>query len=390
MPIITADYIYTPEKWLENHVLEIAENGKILALRPLTAKDSPVIYKGVLSPGFVNAHCHLELSGLKGKIERHTGMSSFVGKIYSENTKTPVTEKENAIINAINLAFESGTQAFGDICNDTLSLIPKTEFPNLYFHNFVEVLGSNGSRAEQIWQNGEAILDTFQSAYISGNSSITLHAPYSVSENLVALCGKYYKKNPSLASVHLLESEEEIELFEKGTGGIAEFMKSIGIPFAGYPTPNPVEYLLEGVRNAESGIFIHLTEAGEKELAEIHRLLPQFFFCLCPRSNEYIHKKFPYIPDFLPYSDKICLGTDSLASNDDLNMLEEIKVTLRLYPEVSLHTLFTWLTVNGAKALRIPGAGAFIQGQNNGVIQIPFADIPDNILPEESYAVRLF
>ncbi len=380
MQTITADYIFTPEKWLENHVMEITENGEIISLRPIQPKDKPIKLTGVLVPGFVNAHCHLELSALKAKIPRGTGMSGFVGNIVFLNNTLPIQVRENAVISSIQEGYDSGTQVFGDICNETLSLIPKTEFPQVYFHNFIEVYGSFPERAEEIMKEATTILKDFQMAYLNGNSSITLHAPYSASEKLIALYREFYQANQGLLSVHLLESTEERELFEFGTGGIAEFMRKVGIPFAGFPTRSPLEYLLPGLEAVPSGIFVHLTEATSEELAAIDRLFPEWFFCLCPRSNRYIHEKLPDISRFLPYSHKICLGTDSLASNDNLNMLEELMEIHLVSSEIPLHTLFCWLTVNGAKALKCTHCGDFTKEKTSGIIHIPNISIPKNIL----------
>jgi cytosine/adenosine deaminase-related metal-dependent hydrolase len=126
----------------------------------------------------------------------------------------------------------------------------------------------------------------------------------------------------------------------------------------------------------------------ETEIAAILAHFPNTFFCLCPRSNLFIHNTFPDISLFLKYKHRICLGTDSLASNHSLEMLAEIYAIQQRFPAVDLHTLVTWLISNGAAALlQSHHLGHFEIGKNAGIVHIQ--GIKDLCLTENSRAVRI-
>lgn len=384
---ITADYIYTPEALLANHLLELDENGVQIAFRPLQNTDNEVIYyEGILISGMVNAHCHLELSALKGKILEKTGMVGFVGKVTPIRRQIAENEHVEAIEKELQSAFESGTQMMGDICNEAITIGAKKRFSQLFFHNFSEVFGLRENMAEEIWAKGESLAQTFLEAGLAATT--TLHAPYSAS---IAL--KQRAANPSvevekerfLQSLHFLESKAEREIFEEGTGEFLDFYKMIGIDFQGFPTKSPAEYLLSYLHESQPFLLVHNTEITAEEIETIVQKYPNVYFCLCPRSNEFIHQTFPNIPLFLKYKDKICLGTDSLASNHSLEMLEEIKAIQFRYPETDLHILLKWLTTNGAAALQQKAE----MSKKGGIIQLKKVDLQKMKLLPESIAVRI-
>lgn len=370
MKILTADKIYTPDKWLENHALVVDEQGKIQAVRPLEIGEKAEYFPGILCPGFVNAHCHLELSALQGKIVRGTGMAGFGAEVVSKRQGISQEETNDAITLALESAWKSGTNVIGDICNDASSFASKQDFlaqnTSFYIHNFIEIFALRASAAEFVWEKGQNLLTEFPT-----NSSLTLHAPYSASEKLLQIAANHFQENPYLASVHLLESQDEREIFEKGTGYFADFFQKIGIDFQGFPTKSPIDYIAKGLNREQAIIFVHLTEATAEELAILAEQFPKAYFCLCPESNRFIHETLPNFALFLPYLDRICLGTDSLASNDSLDMYKEIQAIQAHFPQIDLHTLLKCLTTNGAKALQVsPQFGAFSIGNNCGIVNI--------------------
>lgn len=365
--ILTADKIYSPESWLENHVLCVADDGTITDLRPIQIGDNPEYLGGILCPGFVNAHCHLELSGLKGKIAKGIGMAGFGADVVSKRQEISDLEAEKSIENALQFAWDTGTNVIGDICNDASSLAPKQRFDKLYVHNFIEIFALREEMADFVWEKGKNLLKQFPAE----NSTLTLHAPYSASEKLLAIAGDYFHQNPYLASVHLLESKDEREIFEKGTGYFANFFQKLGIHFHGFSTKSPINYIAKGLDTRQTIVFVHLTEASAAELAFLATQFPNSFFCLCPVSNLYIHNTFPNLPLLLPYKDRICLGTDSLASNDSLAMYKEIQAITTRFPEIDFHTLIYWLTTGGAKALQVSEQyGTFAVGKKPGVLNL--------------------
>lgn len=377
--LFTADYLYTPEGFVQNHVLEVDETGQILDFRPRRQSDKPQHFKGILSPGFVNAHCHLELSALQGKIPRGTSMADFGGSVYAQRKQLSEAENQVAIRKAIRAAYDSGTQVIGDICNDATSLEAKAEFPELYVHNFVEVFGSRPDMAAQIMQRGKALLDLFPP-----KATLTLHAPYSASADLLAKFKTYFEANPGLASLHLWESRDERQIFEEGSGVFVDFYKALGIDFKGFGTESPFDYLKDTFAANQPLLFVHLLEAQPAELKIIHDTFPQAYFCLCPASNGYIHGRIPLWADFEPYAAQVCLGTDSLASNDSLEMWKEVVLLHKQSPKTPIHQWFQLLTTNGAKALGVfPDYGLFAVGNRCGVLNVKGIDLAQNQMKGE-------
>lgn len=181
-----ADYIFDGKEFLDkNYVLVTQENGVVEdVVEEKQAGDDIQIFKGIISPGFINCHCHLELSHLKDVVERGTGLVEFLIKVISN--RNAVKEKiEEAIINADNEMYENGIVAVGDICNSTHTIFQKQK-SNIEYRNFVEVLGFNEQSKER-FQNYINIYNTYCDAGFENNTSIVPHAPYTVSNSMFNL-----------------------------------------------------------------------------------------------------------------------------------------------------------------------------------------------------------
>ncbi len=361
MDRITADLIYSPGSLLREHCLEVEEDGTIVALRPIEGKERRLIrYKGIIFPGFVNAHCHLELSAFRGKLKEGLGMTAFAQAIVQERKNIPDESHQLALYDSLREAFYTGTVAIGDICNTALTADSKKEFSKLFTHSFMELIGLNAAQAEEIVEKGKALQKAFE-----GDSSLALHAPYSVSG---ALRDKVYAGEKALLSVHLMESGAERALFEEGTGDFLDFYEKIKLPLPSFSHSRSQDHLLENLPQDRPVLFVHCLEASRAEIEELAAAFPLAYFCLCPKSNHFIHNKVPDIHRFQSVTDRLCLGTDSLASNTSLRMLEEIHVLQQNYPELSLHTLLKWASTQGAAALQQGDEfGAFMPGKKPGV-----------------------
>ena len=385
MPQITADYIYTPEGFVSNHFLKIDQSGTILHFGPITPEISiDQSYEGVLIPGFINTHCHLELSMLKGQIPRGSGMTGFVFQVVTQRGKFSEAEQNKAVEQAMREAWQSGTVAIGDICNSPISAQSKRDFPELFTHSFIELLGLNKAQAETILQKGKETAETF----FGLSHSLTLHAPYSMSEQLIEAI---YQENPALISVHLLESKEERDVFEQKKGPFLDFYEKLGIPFSGFSTPSPIDYVLKKAPREMPILSIHNTEMSQEEVNQIAADFPNLFFTLCPRANQYIHETLPEPGLFHRLSDRVCVGTDSLASNDSLDILEELKTLWRQNDWLNAFTLTKWATTNGARAMGLSDKfGTFTQGTRPGINWLLDLDLRELYLTEESRIEKLF
>ncbi|MEM9933870.1 MAG: amidohydrolase family protein, partial [Bacteroidota bacterium] len=301
MPVFTADAIYTPTGWIKDQVLATDQEGTIQSIRTIDPADKVIRFKGVLVPGFINAHCHLELSHLHGHIPAGLGMVPFIQEVIKARGSHEQEEQQAAVLSALSYSHEKGIVGIGDISNSGLSAKAKRNHP-VRTQTFIELLGLIPEKAEEIIEGGHKLKEAFQGLA----ASLTLHAPYSVSKKLIQ---NVYQASSERMSVHLLESAAEVALFESGTGPFVDFYQKMGLSLPSSEGKDPITYLA-GVKPSERDVlWVHLTEASTQQLLQIRTQFQNSWFCLCPRSNLYLHNKLPYLPHFLAYANRICLGT---------------------------------------------------------------------------------
>lgn len=387
MPKISADYIFHPPLGLlKDHYLEVDDQGKVLSLEKDSGEVGITHYEGILCPGFINAHCHLELSFMKKQIPQGTGMTGFIGEIFAKRFSFTDAEQRNAIEAEMEELWEKGTVGVGDICNTTLSLAAKIKHKHLFTFSFIELLGLDPMRVESEMNKGQQLITEFETESLK--ASISPHAPYSMSSELIR---EISRQHPERMSLHLLESLEERELFEKGSGAFVDFYRKVNLPYSGFATNSALRHVIQEISTEQAILFVHNTEMTEEEIDQILDYFPRASFCLCPRSNYYIHQRYPNIERFAQKTRRICLGTDSLASNHDLDVFEEAKCIHQLEPEIPLEKLLGWLTYQGARALGVEKQlGSFLVGSKPGVNLIKKLDVENLRLLEHSHAQKLF
>lgn len=370
----SAEHIFTGYGLLQQHVLITDDRGVIADLvKEEDAGDGVEKFTGMLSPGFINCHCHLELSHMKGLIPKHTGLVDFVFKVVNERHF-----KEEEILAAIddaeNEMLQNGIVAVGDICNNTLT-IPQKSKGRLPYHNFIEASGFPPSVAEQRFQRAVGLYDSF-AASLPANS-IVPHAPYSVSPEMFAIINEY--PNNNLLTIHNQETKAENELFERGTGDMLRMYEKMGIDISFFkPTgKSSLQTWMPHFTKEQSIISVHNVSTSESDIVtfNIQHSAFNIFFCLCPNANLYISKRLPDVHMFVRNGCNIVLGTDSLASNDQLSILEEMKTLQKNFPELKLTELLQWATANGAKALQMNKTlGSFEKGKQPGLVLIEGVD----------------
>ncbi|HMU09138.1 MAG TPA: amidohydrolase family protein [Ferruginibacter sp.] len=384
----SADHIFTGYGLLRQHVLITDVQGVVIDIvEEREAGDGVEKLNGLLSPGFINCHCHLELSHMKGHIPKHTGLADFVLKVVNERHY-----EEPEILSAVEKAetemLQGGIVAVGDICNNTLTIPQKTK-NRLRYHNFIEASGFPPAVAETRFNRAVDLYNAY-SAILPANS-IAPHAPYSVSPEMFCLIDAFPGNN--LLTIHNQEVAEENELFEKGSGDLLRMYATMGIDISFF---NPsgkssLQTFLPYFNKDQSLILVHNVCTSEEDMAFIKLQTsnpkPQTFFCLCPNANLYISNLLPDINMLLQQGVDIVLGTDSLASNGQLNILEEIKTLQENFPGLALTTLLKWATINGARALQMDRVlGSFEKGKQPGIVLIEGAD--DLMLNEKTIAKR--
>ena len=345
-------------------------------------------FRGILSPGFINAHCHLELSHMKGFIPEKTGLVDFIFKVVFDRNFEEA-EILAAIANAENEMLQNGIVAVGDICNNTLT-IPQKNKHLLRYHNFIEASGFPPSVAEVRFKRS---LDFYKEyAALFPASSIVPHAPYSVSPEIFRMINDF--TNNRILTIHNQETAAENELYEKRHGDFLRLYQTMNIDISFFKSSgkSSLQTYLPRLTNQQSLILVHnVCTTKEDIIFEQHQtsnIKNQTFYCHCPNANQYITGLLPDVVLLINQQCNIVLGTDSLASNHQLSILEEMKTLQQNFPHIETKTLLQWATINGAKALQMDKElGSFEKGKTPGIVLIEQATEKD--LSNASTARRL-
>jgi cytosine/adenosine deaminase-related metal-dependent hydrolase len=369
---ISADWLFpiaTPP--LEHGVLITDDAGKILAIERREQHDpaSLDIHRGILVPGFVNTHCHLELSHMKGKVDTGTGLIPFITSVVTQRNAAPEVIAE-AIEQAEAEMLAGGIVALGDISNapDTFPMKAKGL---MRYHTFIELFDFlQEAGAEKAFSDWKAVYEKIELAPGSARSLVP-HAPYSVSKSLFQKINDFNEKSCITVSIHNQETPPESELFEQGRGAFFDFYGKFGISMEHFrPTGQPsIFYALENLNPANRTLFVHNTLTAKADIEAAHAWSPNVFWATCPNANLYIENRLPNYQHFLDTNARMTIGTDSLTSNWQLSILEEMKTIARYQSYVPLETLLRWATLNGAQALGFDDTlGSLEVGKTPGLV----------------------
>ncbi|HEU4861652.1 MAG TPA: amidohydrolase family protein [Chitinophagaceae bacterium] len=371
-------------------VLITGESGKIADIVPVTeAGDDVQAFSGILSPGLINCHCHLELSHLKNVIPPHTGLIEFLCSVVTKRDFEPAVIQEE-IKKAEKEMYDNGVIAVGDIGNTPDTAEVKTN-SKIRWQNFVEVLGFTDEQAEENIEHYKKVAQIFESqkskvnpdSYRDQNrTSLVPHAPYSISPKTFKLINELTKDQ--VISIHNQEHPAEDELYKTGGGDYLKLFKIFGIDKSPFPVTglSSIRSVLPHFNNGQTILLIHNTFMPEedvvfaKEYAKANTL--KLYWCLCINANLYIENKTPPIEMLMRNNCPIVLGTDSYSSNWQLSIAKEIRSIIRvtetmprLKAVASLEQVLQWATINGAKALKWDDElGSFDKGKRPGVVLV--------------------
>ncbi len=360
-------------------VLAVADDGTIDMIYPKSKFKSPSYkiqhFTGILCPGFINTHCHLELSWAKGLISEGKGLDTFVRKLELLRKSASGSYIQMAIEKAAHEMEQSGIVATADISNGDHTLEFKQK-SNHYFQTFIEVFGSNPAFALTIFKKALALKSQFAKQQLSGEVSIVPHATYSLSDDLFKLVANSAKGN--LLSIHHQENSDENQFFMDGSGAIAERRNTFNpdlTPYSG-TGKHPMESIADYFKPDQKLLLVHNTVSEQQDIEFVEQYFSHAYWCLCPNANLFIENRLPDINLFRKNGCMITLGTDSLASNHQLSILDEIKTIQRHFPEITLSELLRWGTLNGASFLGLDQKlGSFETGKIPGVVLIENTDI---------------
>lgn len=374
---LSADYIFTGiSEPLKNGIVTIDNQGQILDVTIENRDSSTEVFEGIICPGFINTHCHLELSHMRSVLEEKTGMANFIKGILSKRGHATVEQIQQALIAAEQEMIDNGIVAVGDISNTTDTFKQKAK-GNLYYHTFIEIFNSNPAKAADVFENGLELEKALKLAeQLKSTASIVPHAPYTMSKELLMLINDHAAKNKSMISIHNQESQGEDDLFLTKSGDLYDLFVQLGIDLASFhPTGlNALRSTFPFLTRASKVLLVHNTFTSLQDIYWAEELLRkmsdgkgELFWCTCPNANLYIENRLPNYDYFLEMGSKVTIGTDSLASNWSLSVLDELKTISKHNPAIPLQTLLTWATKNGAEFLGIDSLGTIEKGKQPGL-----------------------
>ena len=336
-------------------VVTVDDTGLIVSVgqwEQLDGDASTEFYAGALCAGFVNAHCHLELSYLRGAIARGTGFAGFARAIGAVRGGFAMEDRLRALEAADARMWHEGVQAVADIVNGETSFAAKARSAVRY-RSFAEVFGLNAST--------EAVRPLLQYP----DTTLTPHSTYSIQDTVFSEVVSDAANDP--LSIHFMESDDEAALF-RGEGSLAAWYGRMGWRCDFLSHGSPARRVADMVPRGRRVLLVHGCRVGEAEYDLISDRLGQtLWWVLCPRSNDYISGLRPPVELLRQHGARICVGTDSLASNECLSMVEELK----LLGGVPLEEAVAWATVNGAQALGLDGGiGSIEAGKRPGLVLI--------------------
>jgi cytosine/adenosine deaminase-related metal-dependent hydrolase len=368
-----ADKIFTGFEFLDpGHVLIMDEDGKVMEIvAEMDAGEGIERFRGLLCPGFINAHCHLELSHLKNTIPPHTGLIPFLLDVVSKRD-----HEQSLILDCIENAEKEmeleGIVAVGDICNTSITLQSKCN-SKIKWNNFIEVLGMKDEKAEANLLHYEGILDAFNGAATNMKSSLVPHAPYSISNKTFEAINN--RTGHSIVSMHSQENPAEDELYAKGTGDFIRLFNKLGLAESPFPVSgkSSLQSCLPYFNKQQRMILVHNTFTTAEDIVfaldHAKEYLSGIHFCICANANLYIENQMPPIDLLMKHKAEIVLGTDSYSSNWQLSIAAEIRTIRKELPEIPLQRILQWATINGARALeRDDALGSFEPGKKPGIV----------------------
>ncbi len=331
----------------------------------------------IILPGFVNAHSHLELTGFRGKIEKGLSFPDWVRKVVSIRKDITENEIALAIKDGLDELISSGVTTVGDFSQTGITAKILNE-RGLRGTVFLEFAGFNPEQKDERLRELKEKFNRFSSIFNLQSSiriGVAPHAPYSVSAELLKESHSFAQEKRLPLSIHISEMLEEIEFIKNGSGAMKDLLIDFGVWNDKWmpPQTTPVQYL-QNMEILKGAIGIHLNIVTEDDI----RILKEnnVSVVYCPGSNKWFGRNWKYpLREFLNNGINVAIGTDSLSSNEKLNMFHEMRIIKENFPDLENNIILKMATVNGAKAIGFEGeAGEIAIGRKADIIGIDIKD----------------
>ena len=376
MKRIAAEYLYTleGESPVRNGYVEFGKDGTILATGTVEDPSAEAEFlPGAIVPGFVNAHCHVELSSMKGLFRKGSGMAGFIDQINALRDTTSHEEKLADIQYWMDKMYADGVNAMADISNCADSFAIKAAHP-MYTRTFLEVFGTEPEDCESVMESVlrlKAVADGF-----GLDAAPTPHACYTMSPELIVAASREGLHSGFL-SYHSEESDEEEQMLKTGSGPMWDNRKAAGMSTPPVTGKSSLLYFLDRLQEVHPAPFdehillVHEVCMDKEGIDAVKTVMRHPFVALCPLSNIFIHNALPPVRLMMEEGVKMTVGTDSLSSNDTLDMLKELFCLQENFPFLDLQTLLVWACRNGAEFLgKESTLGSIAPGKKPGLVHI--------------------
>ena len=382
MKRIAAKYLYplTAAEPIRNGFVEYDDDGTILQTGVCAdPAEEEVFLDGAVIPGFVNAHCHIELSYMWKLFRKGTGMAGFIDQINALRDTASLEDKLADIQTWMDRLWQRGVTAMADISNCADSFAVKARHP-MYTRTFLEVFGTEPQDCAAVIRDVKALQE--QALACGLDAAPTPHACYTMSPELLTAASAEGLRSGYL-SYHSEETPEEDEMIRSGSGPMWENRKRAGMSTPPVTGTSSLQYFLERLQQVHAAPFdehillVHEVCMDQEGIDAVKAALNHPFIALCPLSNLFIHNALPPVELLRSNGMKLTIGTDSLSSNDDLDPVAELFCLQENFPQVPLGEMLGWACRNGAEFLGKEAVfGTLEPGKRPGLVLI------DHLSPE--------
>lgn len=388
---IAASYVYTLDaEPIRNGYVEYDDaDGTVVSVGQ--CNEGEEVLSGALVPGFVNAHCHVELSHLHGKFRKGTGMAGFIDQINELRDWAGHDVKVELTRRWMDKMWNDGVSAMADISNDDSSFEVKKSHP-MYTRTFLEVFGSELEMCDGVMTDVKELHKKASEAGI--DAAPTPHSCYTMSPQLLS-ASAYAGLESGFLSYHSQESQEEEDLLMSGSGAMYENRKRSGMSTPPVTGESSLKYFLDRLAAVapapyeEHILLVHNVCLKQDDIDALKKVMKHPYFAICPLSNIFIHNALPPVDLMRRNGLAIALGTDSLSSNDDLDIVKELVCLHEAFPEVSMNEMLQWACLNGARFLKKDDAlGSIASGKRPGIVLVENIDA-DGFVTSQSRSVRI-
>jgi cytosine/adenosine deaminase-related metal-dependent hydrolase len=358
----------------------IADVGKFDEITSRNAGEIVDLGEQALLPGLINAHCHLDYTCLRGKIPPQKSFADWIRAINTKKANLSPKDYLASINDGFAEAKRFGTTTIANLTAFP-ELIPKISAPirTWWFAELIDVRAPDRAN--------ESVGPAVESLKSVPSWGLAPHALFTASKNLYRRCEEIALRDNILLTTHLAESREEMEMFHDASGPLYEFLKDIGRSMDDCGNRTPLELFLtirdssaslRSARNDNNWLLAHLNELTESDFELLKNLERKSHIVHSPRSHDYFkHSRFPF-EKLRALGFNISLGTDSLASNEDLSLFAEMRAFQKEFPGVPPEEVLQMVTVNPARALRQENAlGGIRRGCRADLISVPCSGTDD-------------